>query len=118
MVKENINTKKKEKSILGGKEEEFESELLGLARVTRVTAGGKRLRFRATVAIGDKKGKIGIGVDKGVDVAQAIEKAKRRAEKNLIMVPIFEDSIPHEVQAKFGPAKVLLKPQRFVIWQG
>jgi len=90
----------------------FESKLLDLARVVRVTGGGKRLRFRAVVIAGDKKGKIGIGVDKGKDVAQAIEKATNKAKKNLVSVVIVEDTIPHEVEAKVGPARVLLKPQK------
>lgn len=93
-------------------EEEFESKLLDLARVTRVTAGGKKLRFRAVVVVGNKAGKVGVGVGKGRDVAQAVEKAQRLAKKNLIEVPIFEDTIPHEVQVKYGPARVLLRPQR------
>ncbi len=93
------------------KESAFDSELLSLARVTRVTSGGKRLRFRAAMAVGDKKGKVGIGVDKGIDVAQAIEKAKRKAEKNMISFSVSGDTIPHQVQAKFGPSNVLLKPQ-------
>ncbi len=93
------------------KKEEFDSEVLDIARVTRVTAGGRRLRFRATVAIGDKKGKVGIGVRKAPDVAQAIEKAKRVAEKNLVEVPIKDETIPYEVEAKYGPSTILLKPQ-------
>lgn len=92
--------------------DEFESKLLDLARVVRVTAGGRRFRFRAIIVIGDKKGRVGVGVDKGLDVANAIEKATRLAKKNLITVPIIEDTIPHEVYVKFGAAKVLLKPQR------
>jgi small subunit ribosomal protein S5 len=92
--------------------EEFESKLLDLARVTRVSAGGRRFRFRATVVVGNKEGKIGVGVAKGVDVAQAVEKATRLAKKNLVDVPIVEDTIPHQVSSKFGAAKVLLKPQR------
>ena len=92
--------------------DEFESKLLDLARVTRVTAGGKRLRFRAVVVVGNKMGKVGVGVAKGLDVAQAVEKATRLAKKNLIVVPIVEDTIPHEVYAKFGAAKIILKPQR------
>lgn len=91
---------------------EFESKLLDLARVTRVTGGGKRLSFRAVMIIGDKQGKIGIGVAKGSDVAQATAKATRLARKNLIEIPIKEDTIPYEVFAKFGPARVVLKPQR------
>ncbi|MBI2625414.1 MAG: 30S ribosomal protein S5, partial [Candidatus Nealsonbacteria bacterium] len=68
--------------------------------------------FRATMVIGDKAGKVGLGVAKGLDVAQAVEKATRLAKKNLIEVLIIEDTIPHEIYAKFGPAEVLLKPQR------
>jgi small subunit ribosomal protein S5 len=62
--------------------------------------------------VGNKEGKIGVGVAKGVDVAQAVEKATRLAKKNLVDVPIVEDTIPHQVSSKFGAAKVLLKPQR------
>ena len=92
--------------------DEFESKLLDLARVTRVTGGGKRLRFRAVVIAGDKKSKIGIGIDKGRDVSQAIEKATSRAKKNLINIVIVDGTIPHQVEAKVGPARILLKPQR------
>lgn len=94
------------------KKGEFESRLLDLSRVTRVTAGGKQLRFRAVVVVGDHKNKIGLGVAKGKDVAQAIEKATKKAKKNIIEIPIFEQTIPHEVMTKFGPARVLLRPQR------
>jgi small subunit ribosomal protein S5 len=94
------------------KEEKFESQVLEVRRVTKVTAGGKQLRFRAVVVVGNKNGKVGVGVAKGQDVAQAVEKAQRMAMKNIIEVPILEDTIPHEVTAKFGAAKVLLRPQR------
>lgn len=94
------------------KKDDFESILLDLARVTRVSAGGKRLRFRAVMVSGDKKGKMGIGVAKGKDVAQAIEKATRFSKKDLLEVPIVEETIPHPVEAKYGPAFVLLKPQK------
>jgi len=92
--------------------EEFESKLLDLARVIRVTAGGKHLRFRAVIVTGNKSGKVGVGVAKGLDVAQAVEKATYQSKKNIIEVPIINETIPHEVEAKFGPARVLLKPQR------
>ncbi len=103
------NNKKVEKR---QEKEEFESKLLGLARVTRMTAGGRRLRFRAIMIIGNRAGKVGIGVAKGKDVAKAIEKATRLAKKNLITVPIIEETIPYEVTSKFGAARVLLRPQR------
>jgi len=92
--------------------DEFQTKLLDLARVTRVTGGGKRMSFRAVVVAGDKKGKVGIGIDKGKDVSQAIEKATRRAKKDLISVVILDGTIPHEVKAKSGPAVILLKPQK------
>ncbi|MEK7664325.1 MAG: 30S ribosomal protein S5 [Patescibacteria group bacterium] len=92
--------------------DEFETKLLDLARVTRVTGGGKRLRFRAVVVAGDRKSKIGIGIDKGRDVSQAIEKATAKAKKNLLNIVIIEGTIPYQVEAKFGPARILLKPQR------
>jgi len=92
--------------------EEFETKLLDLARVVHVRAGGKQLRFRAVIVMGNKNGKIGLGVASGLDVAQAIEKATFQAKKNLVAVPIVEDTIPHEVYGKYSAAKVLLKPQK------
>ncbi|PIP25106.1 MAG: 30S ribosomal protein S5 [Candidatus Nealsonbacteria bacterium CG23_combo_of_CG06-09_8_20_14_all_36_12] len=92
--------------------EEFESKLLDLARIAHMKAGGRRFRFRAVMVVGNKSGKIGIGVTKGQDVAQAVEKATRLAKKNVIEVPITEETISHETYAKFGAAEVLLRPQR------
>lgn len=89
---------------------EFEQRVLDIRRVTRVVAGGKRFRFRATVVLGDHKGRVGVGVDKGADTSEAIEKASRVARKNLILVPIKNNTIPHEVFGKFSSAVVLLKP--------
>ena len=70
------------------------------------------MSFRAVVVAGDKKGKVGIGVDKGKDVSQAIDKATRRAKRDLLSVIIVNGTIPHEVEAKYGPAVILLKPQK------
>ena len=94
------------------KRDEFESKLLDLTRVSHTRAGGKRLRFRAVMVVGDKQGKVGVGVSSGRDVAHAIEKATKLAKKHLVEVPIVEDTIPHEIKVKFGSAKILLKPQR------
>jgi len=91
-------------------EEEFEQRLVDLARVTRVVAGGKRLRFRACVVIGNKNGKVGYGMAKGNDVAVAVEKAVRKAKKNIIEPIIVNETIPHEIREKFKAAKILLKP--------
>lgn len=89
---------------------EFEQKILELARVTRVTKGGKRMRFRASIVIGDRRGRVGFGVAKGADVAMAVEKAFRQAKKALITVPLVKETIPHEVLRKFAAAIVLLKP--------
>jgi small subunit ribosomal protein S5 len=89
---------------------EFDSTILDLARVTRVTKGGKRMRFRSCVIIGDRKGRVGFGVAKGADVQQSVAKASNQAKKNLIRVPIVDNSIPHEVSKKYNAAKVLIKP--------
>ena len=91
---------------------EFDSKLVDLARVTRVAAGGKHFRFRATMVVGDGKGRVGIGVAKGLDVAQAIEKGTKAAERKMITVPMVKETIPHEVEAHFGASHVLLKPQK------
>ena len=94
------------------KDDEFDTKLLDLARVSHTRAGGKKLRFRAVVITGDKKGKVAMATASGLDVAKAIEKATRLSKKNLIEVPIVNGTIPYEVLAKFSSAKVLLKPQR------
>lgn len=91
---------------------EFDHKLVDIARVARVVAGGRRFRFRGTVVIGDHKGRVGIGMAKGKDVSNAVEKATNEAKKNLIEVPIVKDTIPHEVLTKYCGAKVLLKPAR------
>jgi small subunit ribosomal protein S5 len=94
------------------KKDEFDSKLLDLSRVERMRAGGRRLRFRAAIVVGDKKGKVGFGEAKGKDVAQAIEKATRVAKKDLFLVPMANETISHTVEAKFGAAEILMKPQK------
>lgn len=94
------------------KPSEFDQKLVDLARVTRVMAGGRRFRFRAAVVIGNKKGKVGLGVAKGPDVAIAVDKAVSQARKNLIFVPISDGTIPYITEVKFKAARVLLKPAR------
>lgn len=91
---------------------EFEQKMLDLARVTRVVKGGRRFRFRATLVIGDRKGRVGVGVAKGADVASAIQKAFNDAKKNMITINLHGSTILHDVAAKLGSAKVLLKPAK------
>ena len=89
---------------------EFEQKLLDLARVTRVVKGGRRFRFRATLVIGDRKGRVGVGVSKGSDVSDAIEKAYNDAKKNIITVKMNGKTISHDVLQKKGSARIMLKP--------
>ena len=88
----------------------FDERVLELARVRRVTKGGKRMRFRATVLIGDHRGRVGYGIAKGIDVQGSVGKASRAARKRLITVPLVRETIPHEIRHKFGAAIILLKP--------
>ena len=89
---------------------EFDQQIVDLARVTRVTKGGKQLSFRVCILIGDRKGRVGYGVQKGKDVQIAVEKAVRQAKKNMITVPIVNETLPHRVETKFKAGRVMLKP--------
>ena len=90
---------------------EFEQKMIDLRRVARVMAGGRRFTFRASLVIGDKNGRVGLGLGKAADTTLAIEKAYNQAKKNMIKVPINKyGSIPHEVYGKFGSGKIILKP--------
>lgn len=85
-------------------------EILSIRRVTKVVTGGKNLRFSVFAAVGDKNGRVGIGKGKAREVPLAISKAIERAKKNMIKIPLIGTTIPHGVEAKFGAAKVLIKP--------
>lgn len=91
-------------------QQEFEQNIIDLARVTRVMAGGKRMRFRACVVLGDKAGRIGMGIAKGADVQLAVSKASSAARKNIKTIHLAGGTIPHAVSLKFKAAKILLKP--------
>lgn len=91
-------------------EKQFDERTLHIDRVARVVKGGRRFRFRALVAVGDHKGRVGVGIAKGADVTSAITKATEVAKKNLVTVPLYKGTIPHEVQAKVGGAVILIKP--------
>ncbi|MBI1744378.1 30S ribosomal protein S5 [Candidatus Acetothermia bacterium] len=91
-------------------QDEFENEVIDLRRVAKVVKGGKNLSFRATVVIGDKNGRVGIGKGNKREVPVAIQMAIRDAKRNLIRIPLNQGTIPHEVIGKFKASRVLLKP--------
>ena len=88
----------------------LEEKLLGIDRVTKVVKGGRHLRFRALVVVGDGQGHVGFGIAKAAAVPEAVRKAGAMAKKGLIEVPIKDGTIPHEILAKFGASRILLKP--------
>lgn len=90
--------------------EVFEEEVISIRRVTKVVKGGKNLRFSAAVVVGDKNGKVGLGKGKAREVPLAIKKAVANAKKNIIDVPILNDTIPYYTIGKFGAARVVLRP--------
>lgn len=92
------------------REKEFQEAVIQIDRVTRVVKGGRRLRFRATVCIGDMNGKVGLGIGKSNEVRNAIEKAIAKAKKNMITVNLDGDTIPHDLKSKFKSAVVYMKP--------
>lgn len=91
---------------------EYEQKLLEVSRVVRVVAGGRRFRFRVVVIIGNQKGTVGLGIAKGQDVAMGVEKATADAKKNLITIPLVDETIPHTVEGRHDRAHILLKPGR------
>ncbi|MDP7069584.1 MAG: 30S ribosomal protein S5 [Candidatus Peribacteraceae bacterium] len=91
---------------------EFEETTLSIDRVTRVVAGGRRMRFRAVVVAGDKKGRVGIGTGKANEVQTAVQKAVKVAKRNMVRVPIVDGTIPHEVDHKFKAARIRILPAR------
>ncbi|MEA2066480.1 MAG: 30S ribosomal protein S5 [Thermotogota bacterium] len=100
------NTPVKEKI----EEQEFEERIIEIKRVTKVVAGGKNLSFRVTAVVGNKNGKVGLGIASAREVPAAIRKAIMTAKKNIIDVPVINDTIPHEIDGRQGASKVLLKP--------
>ena len=89
---------------------EFDSVNISINRVSRTVAGGRRMRFQALVAVGDHKNRVGVGLAKGNDVTSAVQKAERRAKKNMIAIKMQNETIWHEVETKVTGAHVLMKP--------
>lgn len=89
---------------------EFDEKIIQVNRVSKKTKGGNKIGFSVLVVVGDKKGRVGVGLGKARDVASAIRKGSNYAKKHLIKVPLVKGTIPHDIYVKRGAAKVLLKP--------
>lgn len=90
---------------------EFDQKTISIRRVSRVVAGGRRFSFSAAIVVGDRKGRVGVGLGKGGDTALALDKALRDGKRNMIRLPLTESrSIPHDVEAKYAAAVVTLRP--------
>ena len=88
----------------------YDEEIINIGRVTKVTKGGRHFRFSATVAVGDRNGKVGIGTGKANEVPDAIKKAVAAATKNVTTVSVVDGTIPHEALGVRGASKIMLKP--------
>lgn len=93
-----------------GGDKEFEEKVVQVNRVSKKTKGGNKIGFSVLMVVGDRKGRVGVGLGKAPDVASAIAKGASIAKKHFIKVPIYKTTIPHEVLLKHGAARVLLKP--------
>lgn len=109
-----MEKRRRQSSRDGGDRErnEFDQKTVEIKRVTRVVAGGKRMRFRALVVIGDHKGKVGMGLKKGADVSESVNKAVAAAKKNMITLPLIHETIPHALVIKYKSSSLMLKPAK------
>lgn len=120
MDKEIIEDKKKtgvkekiqEHRSVKGEGGEFDKKVLQVDRISRTVRGGRRIRFRALVILGNRAGRVGIGIGKAAEVVEAVEKGNRAAKRNLINVPISKGTIPHQIEVSKGAAHILLKPAK------
>jgi len=110
MAKSTKDDRRKDRGRRDREPKEFDEHVLQIARVTRVVKGGRRMRFRATVVIGNRKGRVGMGIGKSGEVQGAVQKAVSDAKRHMIEVPIVKDTIPHEVDHKFKAARIRLLP--------
>jgi len=94
----------------GQQPSEFEEQIVQINRVSKKTKGGNKIGFAALTVVGDKKGRVGVGLGKAPDVSNAIRKGIAYAKRHLITVPLEEGTIPFRIDVKLGAAKIMLKP--------
>ncbi len=110
MVEKNIMKPRAMRDMRPREVKEFDERVIEVQRVSRVVKGGRRVRFRALVVAGDHNGRIGMGIAKAAEVAEAVRKATVQAKKHIVSVPVINGTIPHEIRVKYGSARLLLMP--------
>jgi len=91
-------------------DDEFSEKVVQVNRVSKKTTGGNKIGFSILVVVGDRKGKVGVGLGKAADVASAVRKGSSYARKHMVKIPLVNTTIPHEIRMKLGAARILLKP--------
>lgn len=113
VVKNNEKKNKREFKKVNREKKIYEDKIISLSKVTKVTKGGRNFRFSATVAVGDRKGKVGIGTGKSKEIPVAVSKAIKEAEKNIVQIDLVDNrTISHEATGVVGAAKVMVRPAR------
>lgn len=107
---QNQNRNTNQSSRFGGAPSEFAEDIVQINRVSKKTKGGNKIGFSVVSVVGDKKGKVGVGLGKAPDVSSAIRKGISYAKKHMVAVPIVDGTIPHRVDIKLGAARIMLKP--------
>ena len=91
-------------------EEKLLEKIIETKRVAKVVKGGRNFSFSAIVVVGDKKGKVGVGTGKANEIVDAIRKAKEKAMKSMFNVPLVKGTVPHEIVARYGASRIMIKP--------